>query len=101
MLQIEIDKRNVVNCALSHLVAELLDTKQYVVVNGDFLEVRVEEFADFLRAYWRTCCAISRTDEGRFLSMPLIVRVLCNDRWYKTKVWCDVEDKCLRYGSLR
>lgn len=100
MYQVEIDKRNVVKCALSHLVAELVDARRHVVINGDFVEINVEEFQDFLRAYWRTCCLMSRSDEGRFVSMPLCLRVLCNGRWYRTKVWCDVEDKCLRYGSL-
>lgn len=100
MLVVEFNKMAVVGCTLNHLVEELLTAGWSIVIDGCLIRVRVVEFSSFLRAYWRVCSIMSRTGEGCFIALPLIVRVLLGDIWYETKIWCDVDNKCLRYGSV-
>lgn len=100
MLNIELDKRNIVASTLNHIVEELLTAGWSIVIDGCFVRVCVDEFSSFLRAYWRCCCIMSRTGEGRFIALSLKVRVYFGGVWCDTKVWCDVVNQCLRYGSI-
>lgn len=82
------------------MVEALLDLGLTVTLSDSHVTVNVPEFIEFLRAYYRACALMSRTNEGRFLRMASFVSVLYGDRWYQTKIWFDIEARGVRYGSV-
>ena len=69
--------------------------------NHCFVRFDVPDWHFFCSLVYHTYCEFSKDDRGRFISERVPVSVYLGDgRVFTTKVWCDVESKCLRYVSL-
>lgn len=69
--------------------------------NHPFVMFDVPDWHFFCSLVYHTYCEFSRDGRGRFISERVPVKVILGDeREFTTSVWCDVENKCLRYVSL-
>lgn len=69
--------------------------------NHPFVKFDVPDWHFFCSLVYHVYCEFSKDDRGRFISQRLPVKVIMADgRIFHTSVWCDVDNKCLRYVSL-
>ena len=69
--------------------------------NHPFVRFDVPDWHFFCSLMYHVYCEFSRDGRGRFISERVQVSVFMGDgRSFLTHVWCDVENKCLRYVSL-
>ena len=70
-------------------------------VDNLFVYFEVERWRDFCSFAYHAYCELSRDSRGVQISKRIEVDVEVNPGlWYHTQVWCDVENRCLRYASL-
>lgn len=69
--------------------------------NHPFVRFDVPDWHFFCSMVYHVYCEFSKDFRGRFIAehVPVTVR-LVNGRVFFTEVWCDVENKCMRYVSL-
>lgn len=61
----------------------------------------VPDWHFFCSLVYHTYCEFSRDSRGKYISERIAVTVIMGDgRSFLTHVWCDVDNKCLRYVSL-
>ena len=66
-----------------------------------FVKLSVPEWGEFLSIAWSAMAVVSRTYDGRWLSIRIPVSVILDDgRKFSTMVWYDDETKGIRYVSL-
>lgn len=69
--------------------------------NHPFVRFDVPNWHFFCSLVYHTYCEFSRDSRGRCMSVWMPVTVIMEDgRSFSTHVWCDVENRCLRYVSL-
>lgn len=69
--------------------------------NHPFVRFDVPDWHFFCSLVYHTYCEFSKDGRGRFISERMSVSIYMEDgRVFNTKVWCDVENRCLRYVSL-
>lgn len=69
--------------------------------NHPFVRFDVPDWHFFCSLVYHVYCEFSKDWRGRFIAERVPVKVLMADgRSFHTHVWCDVENKCLRYVSL-
>lgn len=69
--------------------------------NHPFVKFDVPDWHFFCSLVYHVYCEFSKDWRGKYISERLPVSVYMEDgRVFNTKVWCDVENKCLRYASL-
>lgn len=69
--------------------------------NHPFVRFDVPDWHFFCSLVYHVYCEFSRVGRGRFITERVPVSVIMGDgRSFLTHVWCDVENKCLRYVSL-
>lgn len=70
-------------------------------VNSPFVRFNVPDWHFFCSLVYHVYCEFSRDWRGCFISKRLWVEVILEDgRIFHTEVWCDVENRSLRYVSL-
>lgn len=70
--------------------------------NHPFVRFDVPDWHFFCSAVYHVYCEFSKDGRGRFISQRVPVKVILDDgREFMTSVWCDVDNRCLRYVSLR
>lgn len=70
-------------------------------VSNPFVRFVVPDWHFFCSLVYHVYCEFSRDCRGKYISERVPVKVILDDgREFTTKVWCDVENKCLRYVSL-
>lgn len=99
-MKVQILKVGVCAVPRVRLVEALLDQGISVTLSDLHITVELDEWVMFLRAFYRACAKMSRTEEGYYLSNAFAVRVLYGERWYATRIWYDNEARGVRYGSL-
>lgn len=69
--------------------------------NHPFVQFDVPDWHFFCSLVYHTYCEFSKDWRGKYIAgrMPVTV-MLADGRTFRTQVWCDVENKCLRYVSL-
>lgn len=69
--------------------------------NHPYVTFDVPDWHFFCSLVYHTYCVFSRDWRGKYITERVPVSVYMEDgRIFNTKVWCDVESKCLRYVSL-
>ena len=69
--------------------------------NDPFVRFDVPDWQFFCSLVYHTYCEFSKDYRGHCISERMPVTVIMEDgRSFHTLVWCDVENKCLRYVSL-
>lgn len=69
--------------------------------NHPFVKFNVPDWHFFCSLVYHAYCELSRDNRGQCMSERIPVAVYMEDgRTFHTKVWCDTENKCLRYVSL-
>lgn len=69
--------------------------------NHPFVSFEVPDWHFFCSLVYHVYCEFSRDYRGLFIAQRVEVDVtLADGRNFHTQVWCDVENKCLRYVSL-
>ena len=72
-----------------------------IKANHPFVRFDVPSWPFFCGIVYHTYCEFSKDWRGRYISGHVPVKVIMEDgRVFFTEVWCDVENKCLRYVSL-
>lgn len=99
-MKIQFFKQGICDVPRVRLVEELLNLGFIVNLAEKQISVEISEFNEFLRAYYRACARMSKTEEGSYLRITFAVRVLYGGRWYDTSIRFDEEAKGVRYGSL-
>ena len=70
-------------------------------VSNPFVKFVVPDWHFFCSLVYHTYCEFSKDNRGQCIAERLPVSVYMEDgRVFHTKVWCDVEKKCMRYVSL-
>ena len=70
-------------------------------VSNPFVSFDVRDWHFFCSLVYHVYCEFSRDSRGKYISERVPVSVYMeNGRVFHTQVWCDVENKCLRYVSL-
>lgn len=66
-----------------------------------FVCFEVPDWHFFCSLVYHVYCEYSKDWRGKYLSQRVPVSVhMADGRVFHTLVWCDVEDRCLRYVSL-
>ena len=69
--------------------------------NHPFVRFDVPDWQFFCSLVYHVYCEFSRDGRGRFITERVPVSVIMGDgRRFLTHVWCDVENRSLRYVSL-
>lgn len=69
--------------------------------NHPFVMFDVPDWHFFCSLVYHVYCECSRDWRGKYISEQVSVTIIMADgRSFFTHVWCDVENKCLRYASL-
>ena len=70
-------------------------------VDNLFVWFDVPDWHFFCSLVYHTYCEFSKDWRGVFIGKRVHVKVVLADgRCFNTDVWCDVENKCMRYVSL-
>ena len=69
--------------------------------NHPFVRFDVPDWHFFCSLVYHVYCEFSKDWRGKYISerMPVTV-IMADGRSFLTHMWCDVENKCLRYASL-
>lgn len=69
--------------------------------NHPFVTFNVPDWHFFCSLVYHVYCEFSKDWRGKYISERIQVSVYMEDgRVFHTQVWCDIENKCLRYVSL-
>lgn len=69
--------------------------------NHPFVRFDVPDWHFFCSLVYHTYCEFSKDHRGQCISERIPVMVIMeNGHIFNTHVWCDVENRCLRYVSL-
>ena len=69
--------------------------------NHPFVQFDVPDWHFFCSLVYHVYCEFSRDWRGWLIDKRLRVKVIMADgRCFHTEVWCDTENRCLRYVSL-
>jgi len=83
------------------IMASVLLRGYTLKANHPFVRFDVPSWPVFCGLVYHTYCEFSKDWRGRYISEHVPVKVIVADgRVFHTEVWCDVENKCLRYVSL-
>lgn len=83
------------------IMASALQRGCVLRINHPFVQFEVPDWHFFCSLVYHTYCEFSRDSRGQFIADRVAVTVIMADgRTFQTCVWCDIENKCLRYVSL-
>lgn len=100
-MTISIINENGKNPVLNAIFAEALLSGRTLIRKQPYTSFDVDQWSEFCSIAFRAYAACSRDNRGVGIFRRIPVRVTMPDgREFHTTVWCDVEQKCLRYVSL-
>lgn len=83
------------------VMAKALMSGKVLHGNHPWAWFEVDNWGEFCSLFYRTCAELSRTSAGAALYDTMHVHVLMpSGKEYETDVWCDIENRGIRYASL-